>query len=47
MIFPVERPPPKDFKLWRQILPQLRGGGRLHLGKYKVKAIKSGIGATI
>ena len=33
MIFPAEQPPPKDFKLWRQILPQLRGGERLHLGQ--------------
>jgi hypothetical protein len=30
MIFPVKRPPPKDFKLWRHILPQLRGGGGLN-----------------
>jgi hypothetical protein len=40
MIFPVERPPPKDFKLWRQILLQLRGGGRLHLGHYKCEGHK-------
>ena len=31
MIFPVKRPTPKVFKLCRNILPQLRGGGRLHL----------------
>jgi hypothetical protein len=47
MFYPVKQPPPKDFKLWRQILPQLRGGVRLHLGKYKSKGINSGIGATI
>ena len=40
MIFPVEQPPPKDFKLWRKILPQLRGGERLHLGHYESEGHK-------
>ncbi len=33
--FPIKQPPPKDFKLWRMAIPQIRAlGGRLHLGNY-------------
>ena len=33
--FPNERPPARDFKLWREILPQLRPNrGTLHMGPY-------------
>ena len=33
--FPNERPPNRDFVLWRKTLPQLRGQGRLHLGPHE------------
>jgi hypothetical protein len=33
--FPIKQPPPKDFKLWRTAIPQIRAlGGCLHLGNY-------------
>jgi hypothetical protein len=38
--FPNERPPPRDFKLWRNRLPQLRHRGQLYMGNYSLKGHK-------
>jgi hypothetical protein len=35
LVFPLERLAPRNFRLWREALPQIRAlGGRLHLGRY-------------
>ena len=38
--FPNERPPPHDFKLWRDRLPQLQHRGQLYMGNYMLKGHK-------
>ncbi len=35
LVFPLEYPTPRDFRLWRKAIPQIRAlGRRLYLGKY-------------
>ena len=38
--FPNERPPPLDFKLWCNQIPQLRHRGQLHIGNHILKGHK-------
>ena len=34
-VFPIELPAPRDFRIWKEAIPQIRAlGGRLHLGRY-------------
>ncbi len=35
LVFPIEFPAPRDFRIWKDTIPQIRAlGGRLHLGRY-------------
>ena len=35
LVFPIEFPAPRDFRIWKEAIPQIRAlGGRLHLGRY-------------
>ena len=35
LTFPIEQPATRDFRLWREAIPQIRTlGGHLHLGDY-------------
>jgi hypothetical protein len=35
LVFPIEQPAPRDFRIWKDAIPQIRArGGRLHLGRY-------------
>jgi hypothetical protein len=35
LVFPIEFPAPRDFRIWKEAIPHIQAfGGRLHLGRY-------------
>ncbi len=48
LVFPIEQLAPRDFRIWKDAIPQIRAlGGRLHLGRYIQQDTRSGSGGTI